>query len=304
MRIGLTGGGASVDRVVRQAKEAEADGFSALWYASIVTGDPLVAMAIAGRETSTIELGTAVLQTSPCHPLLQANRVSSVVDAMGRPGFTLGIGPSHEPVIRGAFGMSYDHPGRSTDEYLQILTALLRGENVDFDGSDWSANTAGRAVPPPHPVPVLVSALGPRLLRVAGEHADGTVLWMAPARAIETHVAPKLHAAAAAAGRPAPRIVAGLPVAVHDDISEARAAASASSSMYAQMENYTRILEIGGVGAPADAAIVGNESSVASQLQSLLDAGATDIWAAVFPVGDDRRASMRRSKDLLRELVR
>jgi F420-dependent oxidoreductase-like protein len=303
MRIGLTGGGASVDRVVRQAKEAEADGFSALWYAGIVTGDPLVAMAIAGRETSTIELGTAVLQTSPCHPLLQANRVSSVVDAMGRPGFTLGIGPSHEPVIRGAFGMSYDHPGRSTDEYLQILTALLRGENVDFDGSDWSAHTAGRAVPPSHPVPVLVSALGPRLLRVAGEHADGTVLWMAPARAIETHVAPKLHAAAAAAGRPAPRIVAGLPVAVHDDIAEARAAASASSSMYAQMENYTRILEIGGAGTPADAAIVGNESSVTSQLQALLDAGATDIWAAVFPVGDDRRASMRRSKDLLQELV-
>jgi len=303
MRIGLTGGGASVDRVVRQAKEAEADGFSALWYASIVTGDPLVAMAIAGRETSTIELGTAVLQTFPCHPLLQANRVSSVVDAMGRPGFTLGIGPSHEPVIRGAFGMSYDHPGRSTDEYVQILTALLRGENVDFDGSDWSAHTAGRAVPPSHPVPVLVSALGPRLLRVAGEHADGTVLWMAPARAIETHVAPKLHASAAAAGRPAPRIVAGLPVAVHDDIAEARAAASASSSMYAQMENYTRILEIGGAGTPADAAIVGNESSVTSQLQSLLDAGATDIWAAVFPVGDDRRASMRRSKDLLRELV-
>jgi F420-dependent oxidoreductase-like protein len=303
MRIGLTGGGASVDRVVRQAKEAEADGFSALWYASIVTGDPLVAMAIAGRETSTIELGTAVLQTFPCHPLLQANRVSSVVDAMGRPGFTLGIGPSHEPVIRGAFGMSYDHPGRSTDEYLQILTALLRGENVDFDGSDWSAHTAGRAVPPSHPVPVLVSALGPRLLRVAGEHADGTVLWMAPARAIETHVAPKLHAAAAAAGRPAPRIVAGLPVAVHDDIAEARAAASASSSMYAQMENYTRILEIGGAGTPADAAIVGNESSVTSQLQALLDAGATDIWAAVFPVGDDRRASMRRSKDLLQELV-
>ena len=97
--------------------------------------------------------------------------------------------------------------------------------------------------------------------------------------------------------------LAGLPVAVHDDIAEARAAASASSSMYAQMENYTRILEIGGAGTPADAAIVGNESSVTSQLQSLLDAGATDIWAAVFPVGDDRRASMRRSKDLLRELV-
>ena len=72
MRIGLTGGARTVERVVEQAKQAEADGFSSLWYASAVTGDPIVAMAIAGRETSNIELGTAVLQTYPCHPLLQA----------------------------------------------------------------------------------------------------------------------------------------------------------------------------------------------------------------------------------------
>ena len=303
MRIGLTGGGATVDKVVQQAKEAEADGFSSLWYASVVTGDPLVAMAIAGRETSTIELGTAVLQTYPCHPLLQANRAASVVDAMGRPGFTLGVGPSHEPLVRGVFGLSYDHPGRSTEEYVRILAGLLRGEAVDFDGKDWSAHTGGRAVAPAHPVPVLVSALGPRLLRVAGEVADGTVLWMAPPRAIATHVVPRIRAAAAAAGRPEPRIVAGLPVAVHDDESEARSAAAASSGMYAGMANYQRILEIGGAEAPADAAIVGPAGHVRTQLRSLLDAGATDIWAAVFPVGDDRRASVRRTTDVLKELV-
>jgi len=217
VRIGLTGGATSVDEIVRQAEQAEADGFSALWYASVVVGDPLVAMAIAGRQTSTIELGTAVLQTYPCHPLFQANRVASVVDAMGRPGFTLGIGPSHEPLVRGVYGLSYDHPGRSTEEYVRILTAVLRGEDVDLDGQDWTAHSAGRAVTASHSVPVLVSALGPRLLRVAGEVADGTVLWMASARAIETHVAPKVHTAASAAGRPSPRIVAGLPVAVHDD---------------------------------------------------------------------------------------
>src|SRR3954462_2133288 len=151
MRIGLTGGGSTVERVVEQAKQAEADGFTSLWYASQVTGDPLVAMAIAGRETSNIELGTAVLQTYPCHPLLQANRVSSVVDAMGRPGFTLGIGPSHEPLVRGVLGLSYDHPGRSTEEYVRILTGVLRGDTVDFDGQDWTAHTGGRAVPPAHP---------------------------------------------------------------------------------------------------------------------------------------------------------
>jgi F420-dependent oxidoreductase-like protein len=303
MRIGLTGGGATVDKVVAQAKRAEADGFTSLWYASIVTGDPLVAIAVAGRETSRLELGTAVLQTYPCHPLLQANRAASVVDAMGRPGFTLGIGPSHESVIRGVFGLSYDHPGRSTEEYVRILTAVLRGEMVDVDGHDWSAHSEGRAAPIAHPIPVLLSALGPRLLRVAGEVADGSVLWMAPARAIETHVAPKLNAAATAAGCPAPRIVAGLPVAVHDDEGEAREAAVTYSSMYAGLPNYARILEIGDAASPADAAIVGDEKSVTAQLQSLLDAGATDVWAAVFPVGEDRAASRRRTMDLLKELV-
>jgi F420-dependent oxidoreductase-like protein len=303
VRIGLTGGGKSVERVVDQARQAEADGFSSLWYASIVTGDPLVAIAFAGRETTRIELGTAVLQTYPCHPLLQANRAASVVDAMGRAGFTLGIGPSHEPVIRGVFGLSYDHPGRSTEEYVRILTGALRGETVDFDGEDWSAHSAGRMTVVSHPVPVLIAALGPRLLRVAGELADGTVLWMAPARAIESHVTPRVRAAAADVGRPEPRIVAGLPVAVHDDVAEARAAAAAMSTMYAGMANYQRILEIGDTSSPADAAIVGDEQSVRVQLQGLLDAGATDIWAATIPVGDDKARSLRRTTDLLRELV-
>ena len=125
MRIGLTGGGSSVDKVVAQAKQAEADGFTSLWYASVVTGDPLVAMAVAGRETSRIELGTAVLQTYPCHPLLQANRVASVVDAMGRAGFTLGIGPSHEPLIRGVFGLPYDHRVQTGGNSKKMLHTFL-----------------------------------------------------------------------------------------------------------------------------------------------------------------------------------
>src|SRR3954463_3542484 len=137
MRIGLTGGGATVDKVVDQARQAETDGFPSLWYASVVTGDPLVAIALAGRETSRIELGTAVLQTYPCHPLLQANRAASVVDAMGRPGFTLGIGPSHRPLVEDVYGYGYEHPGRNTEEYVQILTGLLQGRAVDFDGADW-----------------------------------------------------------------------------------------------------------------------------------------------------------------------
>ena len=306
MRIGLTGGASNVDKLVAQAQEAEADGFTSLWYASLVQGDPLVAMAIAGRATARLELGTAVLQTYPCHPLLQANRAASVVAAMDRPGFTLGIGPSHESLVRGVLGMSYDKPGQNTEEYVRILTGVLRGQDVDLNGEEWSAHTQGRAVPPLHAVPVLVAALGPRLLRVAGAHADGVVLWMAPPRAVENHVLPKLVAAADEAGRPAPRVVAGLPVAVHDDRTEARAAVTANSGMYAGMPNYQRILEIGGADDVASAALVGDERAVAQQLQGVLDAGATDIWASIVPVGADRETratSTRRTRDLLRSLL-
>jgi F420-dependent oxidoreductase-like protein len=306
MRIGLTGGGTTVDKIVSQAQEAEADGFSALWYASGVAGDPLVAMAIAGRATSSIELGTAVLQTYPCHPLLQANRVGAAANAMGRPGLTLGIGPSHAPVVRGVLGMSYEHAAANTEEYLTILTALLRGADAELAGEHWTLHGAGRMVPLEHPVPVLLAALGPRMVRIAGRHADGVVLWMAAAKAIETRIAPQLVEAASAAGRPAPRIVAGLPVAVHDDIGEAREAVAATSGGYANMANYQRIIDAGGGSSAAELAVVGDEGAVYAGLRGLLAAGATDIWAQPVAVGADRdarRASLRRTRDVLRALT-
>ena len=302
MRIGLPGGGATVERMIEQAVEAEEDGFSTLWYASAVGGDPLVAMALAGRATSTLELGTSVLQTYPCHPMLQANRAAAVVSAMGR-GITLGIGPSHRPVIEGAYAMSYARPGLHTEEYVRVLAGMLRGEPVDLVGEEVGARSAGRAVRPEANVPVLVAALGPRLLRVAGEHTDGVILWMANAVAVESHVVPHLSKAAESAGRAAPRVVAGLPVAVHDDVDEARKAAGEQFAMYGQLPNYQRILAHGGVSGPAEAVIVGNEDEVAAQLRRLVDAGSTDIWAAPFPVGDDRSASRRRTRQLLKDLA-
>ncbi|WP_425826600.1 TIGR03564 family F420-dependent LLM class oxidoreductase [Streptomyces fractus] len=303
MRIGLTGGAATPEKLVRQARRAEEDGFSSLWYASTVTGDPLTPMALAGRETSRIELGTAVLQTYPCHPLLQANRAAAAAATMGRPGLTIGIGPSHESLISDVYGLSYDRPGRNTEEYVQILARLLRGEDVDFQGEDWTTRSAGRMTPLDQPVPVLLSALSPRMLRVAGQYADGTVLWMAPTKAIASDIAPRIRHAAAEAGRPAPRIVAGLPVAVHDRADEAREAVAATSGAYAGMPNYRRVLGLGGAETPADAALVGDEDAVTAQLHALLEAGATDIWAAIVPVGPDPAASARRTRGLLRELA-
>ncbi len=304
MRIGVTGFGPTTEKLIRQAERAEADGFTSLWSPSNVAGDPLVALALAGRATTRLEVGTAVLQTYASHPALMAARAASVAGAIGGPGrFTLGIGPSHRPVVEDVLGLAYDHPGRHTDEYVQVVASLLRGEPVSFSGDDLRVN----AGPPPLPegvtVPVLVSALGPRLLRVAGQHAAGTITWMANATAIATHIAPLITAAAADAGRPAPRIVVGLPLAVHDDEAEARSTAEAQLGFYGSLPNYRRVLDHGGIAGPAEAAIVGDEASVTAQVEALFEAGATDLWAAPYAVGDDKAGSRTRTRDLLRELA-
>jgi F420-dependent oxidoreductase-like protein len=302
MRIGLGAGAPTIDRIIEQAVEAEAAGFTSLWLPSSVLGDPLTAIAVAGRATSSIELGTAVLVTYAAHPLLTAARAASTAAAMARSGFVLGLGPSHDMAIEGMYGLSYEHVGRNTEEYVRIVTAALRGEDVHVDGDDFQVHAAAPAAPP-FPVPVLLGALAPRMLRVAGEVADGTVTWMANREALDSHVVPRITAAAASAGRPAPRVVAGLPVAVHDDVDEAREAAARQYGFYGNLPNYARILGLGGLERAADACIVGDEDALAAQLRALVHAGATDVWAATFPVGDDRRASRARTRALLEHLA-
>jgi F420-dependent oxidoreductase-like protein len=305
MRIGLVALGSRTDQVVAQAQRAEADGFATLWFTGAVPGDPFVPMTLAARATTSIEVGTAVQQTYAAHPLLQAARAIGAAEAIGTSGrFTLGVGPSHRPAIEGRLGLSYDTPGRHTDEYVQILTALLRGEQVAFAGQEFTVNAGPLPLPEGLEVPVLVAALGPRLLRVAGQYTAGTIPWMANAQSIETHIAPLVRKAAAEAGRPAPRIAAGLPVAVHDDVAEARAAAAEQFANYGLLPNYQRILAHGGVSGPAEAAIVGDEASVTRQIEGLFEAGATDVWLPPFPVGPDRSASRARTRALLKELAR
>jgi len=218
------------------------------------------------------------LQTYTSHPTLQASRIQAVAAAVGR-SVTLGLGPSHQMGVE-RLGFSYDDVGRHTEEYVKAVVELLGGD-----------------------IPLLLAALGPRLLRVAGELADGTILWMANALAIESHVWPRIFRAAEKAGRPAPRIVAGLPVAVHDDVEEARSAAGQQFEVYGTLRNYQRILAHGGISSPAEATLVGDEESVADQIAALFRAGATDVWAAPFPVGSDRAASRSRTRALLAQVA-
>ncbi|HEX6567692.1 MAG TPA: TIGR03564 family F420-dependent LLM class oxidoreductase, partial [Acidimicrobiales bacterium] len=265
--------------------------------------DPFAVLGLVGRATSTIELGTSIVQTYPRHPVLMAQQATAVAKAVGGEGrFTLGVGVSHRPVIEGMYGLDYSHNARHLREYLTVLGALLRDGRVAFSGEEYTANAEIRDAAAP-PVPVVVAALAALSLRSAGELADGTITWMANARAVADLVAPTLQAAAAGAGRPEPRVVCGLPVAVADDADAAREAAARQFAMYGMLPNYQRVLAAGGISAPADAALVGDEDAVAAAIGELFAAGVTDLWAAPFPVGDDRRASRARTRALLKDLA-
>jgi F420-dependent oxidoreductase-like protein len=283
LRISLTGGGPSVDRIIDSAQKAEADGFSGLWFPGGGGAlDPLVLLGVVGRATERIGLGTSIVQTYTRHPVLMAQQAATVGAAIGDSSrFTLGIGVSHRPIIEGVFGLDYDTNARHLHEYLTVLSALLGEGRVSFTGEEYTARTEIAETS----VGLVVAALAKRSLTSAGELSDGTVTWMANAASIESLIAPTIAAAAEAAGRPAPRVVVGLPIAVTDDEDGGRETAAGQFAVYGTLPNYQRVLAAGGISTPAEAAIVGNEQQVGDAITALFAAGATELWAAPFPAG-------------------
>ena len=308
MRIGIfisetSGASTGVAGLRDAAVEAEQAGFSTAWVPHIPWSfDALTALTIAASVTEHIELGTAVVPTYSRHPLSMAQQALSTQAASGD-RLALGIGPSHAVVVEKMYGLSYDAPIRHVREYVEVLNQALGGaEQVDFDGDLYSVHAPLR-VPDAAPVPILLAALAPLMLRLAGERTAGTITWMGDERAHAEHVVPRVSAAAASAGRPAPRVVAGLPIAVHDDTTEARERAARIFAVYTHIATYQRILDRGEASEPADVCIIGDEATVERRLRSYADAGVTDLAATVFGVGADRGASVRRTKDLLASLA-
>ena len=305
MRIGLMLGDiigpSTVQDQVQQAVDAENDGFDTAWFGQLFGIDALTITALAGAATSRIELGTGVIPTFPRHPYVMAQQALTVQGATNN-RFVLGIGVSHEIVIKSMYGLSYDHPARHMKEYLSVLRPLLRDGRVGFQGQMYRT-AANLSVPGTKPMQLLLAALAPKMLHLAGAVADGTMLWMSGLKTIESHVIPLITAAAADAGRPAPRIVAGLPICVTEDVAAGRDAASKVFQMYGQLPNYRRMLDREGAAGPGDVAIVGDEASVEKQLRALASVGVTDLVAPIYGTGDDRDASVARTRALLKSLV-
>jgi F420-dependent oxidoreductase-like protein len=302
MRIGIfVSEAASLEQQVEAVVDAEREGFDSFWFAQIFSADALTIIALAGEKTQRIELGTAVIPTYPRHPYVLAQQALTAQASTGG-RLTLGIGLSHKPVIESMWGLSYDRPARHMQEYLSVLRPLVDEGRVGFKGELFRV-TGGLQVPGAAPFPILVAALAPLMLRVAGEMAEGTITWMTGPRTIESHIAPRISAAAKAAGRPAPRVCVGLPIAVTGDPARARQRAAQEFLVYGQLPNYRRVLDKEGAEGPADVAITGDEAEVEKQVRALASAGATDFLAAEFPVEDDVEASLARTRALLKSLV-
>jgi 5,10-methylenetetrahydromethanopterin reductase len=302
MRIGIsaveTGGDQAISKLADQLRQAADDGFASAWIANIFGLDALTALAAAGSQVPGIELGTAVVPTYPRHPAVLAQQALTTALAVGPGRLTLGIGLSHKIVIEDMYGYSFDKPARHMREYLSVLLPLLDGAPVSVDGSTLSAHI-GLSVPRAGRVPVLLAAMAPLMLSLAGEQTDGTILWMTGPATVRDYVAPAISAAASAAGRPSPRIVCQLPVCVTSDPAAARASATQELAIYGQLPSYRAMLDKEGAAGPGDVALVGDEDAVAAQILTLADAGVTDFVAVEFARGEERK----RTRGLLKAVI-
>lgn len=296
MKLGIgigagTGEEGTLDELLQQFVRAEEAGFDAAWVANIFSYDAINLLSLAGRITSRIELGTFVVPTYPRHPAALAQQALTA-SAASKGRFTLGIGLSHKVVIENMFGLDYSKPIRHTREYLSVLNPLLAGEAVRFQGEEYRV-MAQLAMPDAPKPPVLVAALGPQMLKLAGRMADGTATWMGGPKYLEETAIPAIRASAKDAGRPAPRIASGFPVAVTAKVDAARASASKVFAVYGQLPSYRAVLDVEGAADASALAIVGDAAEVERQVRRLASIGVTDFNATIFPVEGDPGATER-----------
>jgi F420-dependent oxidoreductase-like protein len=293
--------------LVADVQAAEQAGITSVWIPQVPGYlEAMTAIAVLGQATERIELGTSVVPIQTRHPLPMAQQALTTQMACGG-RFTLGLGPSHHWIVEGQLGLPYDRPARLVRDYLGVLDKAFAGPGpVDIENESYRVHSpldVTEAAPPQ----ILIAALAPVMLRIAGEQTSGTILWMADERAISDHVVPRITKAATEAGRPAPRIVACVPVALcpNDDVDGARQVAREVLGHADFSPNYARLLEYGDARDVDEVMAAGDEPAIAERLRRYRDAGVTDLGARIVPLGDDPAARMdsrRRARELLATL--
>jgi F420-dependent oxidoreductase-like protein len=303
----------SIAAVRDLAAQTDAQGFHGLWLGAAFGFDPMMALALAAPAAPRLQLGVAVMPTWPRHPIVMAQQAATANAACdGR--FRLGVGPSHEPVMR-MYGIDFDRPVGHLREYLSIVRALLHDGTVAHAGERYQVNgfldvEGGTGSDAP---PVLLGALREQTARLAGSHADGALCWLGPAQYLHDVVAPNIAVGASAAGRAAPPLVAELPCALSADRDAVHEMAARDLAIYPHMPFYRALFEAAGValdgrrwsdGMIEAAVVYGDDDGIATKVQALFDAGADEVALSPFGVGAEPDASRARCIQVLSDLVK
>lgn len=293
VRIGFAGGATltSINQVRADAQWAVQAGFDSYWVSQAFGIDPLVALPVIAHDAPGIELGTSVVPTVGRHPIAMAQLARSAQQACGG-RFTLGVGPSHQVVVEPVYGETWDQPLQRTREFLDVLVPLCAGEPAVSSGTQITGHATLNI--PSAPVPVVLAALGPKMLELAGRVATGTHVGQCGPRTITEHTAPIINAAAEAAGRPAPRIIALVNLCVGEPAS-IRAAASEHTAFYGALPSYRAMLDREGLSDPADLILAGSMDQIADGLAAYVDTGVTDLRLGIYAPDDDHASTTRQA---------
>ena len=291
MQVGPKIGAQGAEDLVSRYREIEEAGFDTAWTGNHLTHDAMTVLALAGTVTERIELGSSVVPTYPRHPMVMAQQALTTSAITGG-RFTLGLGLSHKFIVEDWQGLKWSTPIHHLREYLTVLNGLLDGEQVVHEGEEYqvSLNTAPftQLDVPDAPRPqVVIAALGPGMLKVTGELADGTNCWMCGQGYLESTLVPTINKAAESAGRPAPRVIAGFPICVTNKVEEAKIQCAKTREVYGQIYSYRQVLKREGASGPADLLIAGDEDSVAKQIEGLAKIGVTELNAHVLGIPED-----------------
>ncbi len=288
-RIGLsiiaTNGADAVNKIV----EAERSGLRQVWLSQGGSGgtDTLTIAAVTAARTTQIRLGTAIVPTYPRHPLVMAQQALAIHDiAPGR--LRLGIGPSHRPIIEGIYGLSLTSPLAYLREYVTVLRGVLGEGKIDYHGAFFNVTATSRTAP----IPLLVSALGPKAFLLAGEISDGALSWVCPVPYLLNRALPALRAGAESQQRPAPPLVAHVVVALNTDEAAVQAQAHQFFLRYSKLPFYAHMFEEAGLPVAGESGldalakalvISGDQATLRRRLAELLASGLDELMVHPLP---------------------
>ena len=286
--------GRSLDQAIQRVKLADSLGYEAVYLTHVAGRESLTVLTAYALASNRIRIGTGVVPIYTRTPATMA-QTAATIDELSGGRFTLGLGVSHRPVVEGWHGQRIDRPAAEMREYTSIVRAILRGEDPP-DGEKWQTSFRLLRLDPRPELPIYIAALSPTMLRLAGEIADGVVLWLCSPQYIRDVVIPEVTTGRERAGLSLDGfdVVAAVPSALTDDRGGAYQAMREDLIPYFGLPFYRAMIERSGFGADIEA-----YDGAAGDLNAMQQAISADFLEQLTAAGDESavRGGVARYRD-------